>query len=276
MTIDNHKPLPLPPFLVSPCLLFISEVNLNFPVQYISKMAHSSYSPYPAPSVDSASDYSPEPQSAVGPKRRARGSMTAEERREARAHRNRLAAQSSRDRKKVQFETLSERVSGLERENRSLRLGLSTSSSSSVDETLAKENAELRARIQQLEQAWQNMTKILGTMIIPPQLPLQTTSISALTKSSSSPTGLHLPLSPAPTTSSGSESVDVLASEPTCELARFANVSLETSLQRVAPSARSSIIRLLSEQNSWERPRCTTRPPPSPLLMTSGPTVLCF
>ncbi|KIM26991.1 hypothetical protein M408DRAFT_25012, partial [Serendipita vermifera MAFF 305830] len=166
-------------------------------------MAHS---PYAAPSVDSASDYSPEPQ-AVGPKRRARGSMTAEERREARAHRNRLAAQSSRDRKKVQFETLSGRVSQLEHENRSLRLGLSTSSSPSVDDGLAKENAELRARIQQLEQAWQNMTKILGTMIIPQQLPLQTASASMLSKTSyPSPSGLNLPLSPAPTTTSGSDS----------------------------------------------------------------------
>jgi bZIP transcription factor len=232
-------------------------------------MAHSSYSPYPAPSVDSASDYSPEPQSAVTPKRRARGAMTAEERREARAHRNRLAAQSSRDRKKVQFEALSTRVSQLEHENRSLRLGLSTSSSSSVaDDALAKENAELRARIQQLEQAWQNMTKILGTMILPSQLPVQTTS---------TPSGLNLPLSPAPSSSSpgSSESLD-LASEPTCELARFVNVSIETSLQRVAPSARSSIIRLLSEQkNNWERARCT-RPPPSPVLMTNGPSVLCF
>lgn len=239
-------------------------------------MAHSSYSPYPAPSVDSASDYSPEPHSAVTPKRRARGAMTAEERREARAHRNRLAAQSSRDRKKVQFEALSTRVSQLEHENRSLRLGLSTSPSSPVDDALAKENAELRARIQQLEQAWQNMTKILGTMIIPSQLPGQPTS--TFTKALPSPSGLNLnlPLSPAPTSSSGSssESLD-LASEPTCELARFVNVSIETSLQRVAPSARSSIIRLLSEQSNWERARCT-RPPLSPLLMTNGPSVLCF
>lgn len=206
--------------------------------------------------------------------------MTAEERREARAHRNRLAAQSSRDRKKVQFEALSTRVSQLEHENRSLRLGLSTSSSSSVDDALARENAELRARIQQLEQAWQNMTKILGTMVIPSQLPGQSTS--TFIKASPSPTGLNLdlnlPLSPAPTSSSGSssESLD-LASEPTCELARFVNVSIETSLQRVAPSARSSIIRLLSEQTNWERARCT-RPllsPPLP-LMTNGPSVLCF
>jgi len=195
--------------------------------------------------------------------------MTAEERREARAHRNRLAAQSSRDRKKVQFEALSTRVSQLEHENRSLRLGLSTSSSSSVaDDALAKENAELRARIEQLEQAWQNMTKILGTMILPSQLPVQPTT--------STISGLNLPLSPAPSSSSpgSSESLD-LASEPTCELARFVNVSIETSLQRVAPSARSSIIRLLAEQNNWERARCTW-PPPSPLLMINGPSVLCF
>lgn len=254
-------------------------------------MAHSSYSPYP--SVDSASDYSPEPTSATAPtKRRARGSMTAEERREARAHRNRLAAQSSRDRKKVQFEHLTQRVSQLEEENRALRLGLvhhqQPSSSSSVDAALAKENKELRERIQQLEQAWQNMTKILGAMSIPLPQQQQHNKSSSLS-SSSSQQHLSMPLSPAPTASPKSESVEFVAaasSESTCELARFATVSsslveVETSLQRVAPSARSSIIRLLSEQNKWQQqqqpPRCSisTTPRPPPLLLDTGTSILC-
>lgn len=203
--------------------------------------------------------------------------MTADERRDARAHRNRLAAQGSRDRKKAQFEQLSLQVSQLEEENRSLRLGLvssSSSSSASVDAALAKENKELRERIQQLEQAWQNMTKILGAMSIP--VPQQQQQHPVL--SNSIPSDPSLPLSPAPTASPKSEPTEVvvIASEPTCELARFANVStpsrVETSLQRVAPSARSSIIRLLSEQSNWERPRCSIS---TPLLDTGTSILLC-
>ncbi|CCA66383.1 hypothetical protein PIIN_00069 [Serendipita indica DSM 11827] len=153
-------------------------------------MAHRSYSPYP--SVDSASDYSPEPTAvSAPPKRRARGSMTAEERREARAHRNRLAAQASRDRKKVQHDQLCLRVSQLEEENRALRLGISGSSASNaLDAALAKENAELRARVQQLELAWQNMTKILGSMAIP---------VPQADRSAVKSPVLNFPLSPAPT-----------------------------------------------------------------------------
>ncbi|KAG8753828.1 hypothetical protein FRC14_005700 [Serendipita sp. 396] len=236
-------------------------------------MAQRSYSPYP--SVDSASDYSPEPLVPSPPKRRARGSMTAEERREARAHRNRLAAQSSRDRKKVQFELLRDRVSQLEEENRALRMDTTSllSPKSALDASLARENAELRSRVQQLEQAWQNMVKILGTMAIPVPSTMNVDMNKSTPHSSLKSPILSLPLSPAPTTSS--ESIDVM-SESTRELARFANISIEMSLQRVAPSARSSVLRLLSEQNNWERPRCTTLQPSLPSITTNGPPVLCF
>ncbi|PVF99372.1 hypothetical protein CPB86DRAFT_731345 [Serendipita vermifera] len=224
--------------------------------------------------------------------------MTAEERREARAHRNRLAAQSSRDRKKAQFEQLATRLAELEEENRSLRLGLArpSPSSSSLEVGLLKENQDLRARVQQLELAWQNMTKILATMAIPVPLPSSSSpaSTSALPAMAAAPTMMtrptaittntplsndpKLPLSPAPTSSSSSDSLDAITSEPTCELARFANVSVEASLQRVAPSARSLVIRLLAEQTKWGPPRCsttTTSPVPSPLV-TNGPSVACF
>lgn len=204
----------------------------------------------PSPSSLSASDYSPEPTSAT-PKRR-RTMMTAEERRDARAHRNRLAAQSSRDRKKAQYEQLSIRVNELEEENRALRMGIT---STGVDRALEQENAQLRERIQNLEQAWQNMTKIIGAFAIPSTT--QTTP------------KFDFPVSPTAPSLSVSDSTADASSEPTCEPARFVNVSLEASLQRVAPSARSLVLRLLSEQQQqtgWERPRCTTilpqQPPP--------------
>lgn len=254
-------------------------------------MAHTSYSPYP--SVDSASDYTPEPaQTPSTTKRRARGSMTAEERREARAHRNRLAAQCSRDRKKAQFEALTTRVTQLEEENRSLRLGLvqqqpqPTLSSSATNAELVKENQELRGRIQQLELAWQNMTKILGAMSIPlpPSFNAEVESQrQPVLSRTSNDTITSMPLSPAPTASPKSEPVEepnVSSTEPTCELARFANVSpVEASLQRVAPSARSLVARLLSEQTQWEKPRPRLRPPArcSPRLppVDAGMSVAC-
>lgn len=235
-------------------------------------MAHRSYSPYP--SVDSASDYSPEPTAvSAPPKRRARGSMTAEERREARAHRNRLAAQASRDRKKVQHDQLCLRVSQLEEENRALRLGISGSSASNaLDAALAKENAELRARVQQLELAWQNMTKILGSMAIP---------VPQADRSAVKSPVLNFPLSPAPTSVSSLSASDVpiepTSSESTRELARFATVSIETALQRVPPSKHSLILRFLSEQNTLEQPRCimSIKSPPLPLSTTIMTNVLC-
>jgi len=80
-----------------------------------------------------------------------------------------------------------------------------------------EENRQLRDRIQQLEMAWQNMTKILGAMSIPVPPTQSTTSVrpDVLTA---------LPLSPAPTTSSPkSEPIfdepSTLLSESTCELA---------------------------------------------------------
>ena len=219
----------------------------------------------PYPSVDSASEYSPEPQLeanlSTGAKRRSRSGLTPEERREARAHRNRIAAQCSRDRKKVLFSDLTTRVAELEAENRALRHGVQSSLPQLSDTSIVQENAALKVRVQQLELAWQNMAKLIGSM---PLIQPQPTAL------------LRLPLSPAPTTLSAPESLESLA-EPTCESARFANVSsLETSLQRVAPSARQSVLRLLMEQ-SQTGSRCsplqlrTSRPP----SIVAVPTTIC-
>ncbi|KAJ7798314.1 hypothetical protein B0H14DRAFT_2907109 [Mycena olivaceomarginata] len=77
----------------------------------------------------------------LGPKRPRTASV---ERKEARAHRNRIAAQNSRDRRKAQ-------------ENRRLRAGFLVAPAqpdSPGAEELQKENAELRERIKTLENGW--------------------------------------------------------------------------------------------------------------------------
>jgi hypothetical protein len=112
-------------------------------------------------------------------------------------------------------------VSQLEEENRALRLGVSGSSASNaLDAALAKENADLRARVQQLELAWQNMTKILGSMAIP---------VPQVDRSAVKSPVLNLPLSPAPTTvsslSASDAPIEPTSSESTRELA--AGISFE-------------------------------------------------
>ncbi|CAE6449044.1 unnamed protein product [Rhizoctonia solani] len=102
--------------------------------------------------------------SSSNPRKRARPSdMTAEERKEARAQRNRIAAQCSRDRRKLQFAELETRVQELEEENRRLRAGAvveppkpKAEQKSNEQESREKENEELRERVRQLEKAWEN------------------------------------------------------------------------------------------------------------------------
>jgi cell division protein FtsB len=103
------------------------------------------------------------------------------ERKEARAHRNRIAAQNFRDRRKAQFSYLERRVSELEEENRQLRAGLvapAQQDSRKVEEqecehAKARENEELRERIKTLEKGWDDVmralaTQVLSTNIAPP------------------------------------------------------------------------------------------------------------
>jgi bZIP transcription factor len=237
-----------------------------------TRHSQSSRKSSPYPSVDSASEYSPEAQTepnvSTGVKRRSRSGLTPEERREARAHRNRLAAQCSRDRKKVQFSELAARVAELEAENRALRLGVHSAIPQLSDSSVVQENAALKARVQQLELAWQNMARLIGSM------PLVQAQPSAILRPPIQPL-LSFPLSPAPTTLSAPESLETPA-EPTCESARFANVSsLETSLQRVAPSARHSVLRLLTGE-SQTGSRCSPRRPrTSRQPATVASTTLC-
>lgn len=154
--------------------------------------------------------------------------LTTDERREARAHRNRIAAQNSRDRRKAQFVYLERRVAELEEENRLLRatVGLPfsgpsaslPSSSKSEEEHLRderdrereRENEELKERVRTLERGWdvikalaQGLPGSISSFIAP--TPTTTTppadtmsSLPASTKETSSNPNLTAFPSPAP------------------------------------------------------------------------------
>ncbi|KAJ7931882.1 hypothetical protein B0H13DRAFT_2523348 [Mycena leptocephala] len=104
-----------------------------------------------------------------GPSRkRPRTSSTTAEDRETRAHRNRIAAQNSRDLRKAQFSFLERRVAELEEENRQLRADLAVSpprpeqSMTEEQERERAENEELRERIKTLENGWDAVMKALA------------------------------------------------------------------------------------------------------------------
>lgn len=188
---------------------------------------------------------SPSPSSVAGPSRkRSRTDASPEERKEARAHRNRIAAQNSRDRRKAQFSLLEQRVSELEEENRQLRAGMGLaelrhSDAHSVeqrerDHAREKENEELRERIKTLESGWEAVMKALAATGLPLNFPPPPPAFSSTTPSSSdSPSSPHpptnsfpvmvpppiLPISPATSPSSSSMS-DFDDFETTCHSAR--------------------------------------------------------
>ncbi|THH28389.1 hypothetical protein EUX98_g5807 [Antrodiella citrinella] len=207
-----------------------------------------SSSSLPSPPVDAqspaseAGDYASGDQS----RKRSRSEVTSEERREARAHRNRIAAQNSRDRRKAQFTYLEQRVADLEEENRKLRAGMSlTELSRSVEPSheqrekeLAREreNAELKEKIKSLENGWEAVMKALAASGLPLSLPAPSTSAASSSTPSSSDSASQpptttfpviipplpvFPLSPAPTASPAlSFHVDFEESESTRHLAR--------------------------------------------------------
>ncbi|KZW00218.1 hypothetical protein EXIGLDRAFT_761831 [Exidia glandulosa HHB12029] len=146
-----------------------------------------------SPSPSSSSGGSPPPERQPS-RKRPRSDVSAEERREARAHRNRIAAQNSRDRRKVQFASLTARVNELEEENRQLKDELSkyrsqqqpvpqivpTVSTRSPPQSLSaealtaarppqftdtsreRENEELRERVRSLEKSWEGVVRMLA------------------------------------------------------------------------------------------------------------------
>ncbi|KAG8910035.1 hypothetical protein FRC01_006584 [Tulasnella sp. 417] len=104
--------------------------------------------------------------------------QTSEERKEARAERNRIAAQVSRDRRKAEFGDLRDRVAFLERENAALRQQAATSTSLTTPQTsslglaqvpaigttshtveIERENRELKERVRVLENALSTLSQ---------------------------------------------------------------------------------------------------------------------
>lgn len=144
-------------------------------LQYI--VAHTLFESPTMTSSDSASPSpSPSPSSSSS-RKRSRSETSSEERKEARAHRNRIAAQNSRDRRKAQFAFLERRVAELEEENRALRAAravplLPVSASSPHEEHEAnardRENEELKERIKTLERGWDAVLQALAVHGVTP------------------------------------------------------------------------------------------------------------
>ena len=225
----------------------------------------SSTSPYSSPSPsESSSSTTLRPTSTRDdssvmepPRKRARSDLSTEQRREARAHRNRIAAQNSRDKRKAQFAYMEKRMAELEEENQRLRAGMGlsqfTPSAKSVslerESVQARENRELKERIKSLESGWSAVIKALQASGLPLniQVPAPTSVGSPLPPSTSSASSLPTialpsptvyPLSPATSTSSLSSSNIFEEFESTRHLARVATVEsgaqlTSTSLQRV-------------------------------------------
>ncbi|KAL1945785.1 hypothetical protein VTO73DRAFT_1787 [Trametes versicolor] len=179
-------------------------------------------SPSPSPSSHTSELSGP-------PRKRARSDVTPEERREARAHRNRIAAQNSRDRRKAQFSYLEQRVSELEEENRQLRAGMGLTApphhsheqkdeEREKDRARERENEELRQRVKTLEAGWEAVMKALAASGLPLDLaavppPSSSSNPSApvtLGQPSTSTLPVFVPptpISPAPSTTSSSSTL---------------------------------------------------------------------
>ncbi|KAG8997648.1 hypothetical protein FRB93_014008 [Tulasnella sp. JGI-2019a] len=207
----------------------------------------------PSPACSSSS-----PSSNNSRKRPRTDYATSEERKEARAERNRVAAQVSRDRRKAEFGELRERVNALERENAALRAASSSGAVSALFTTTIgtptvletereKENRELKERVRVLENALSTLSQnvvnalqgVSGGMgalsnLLPPVTPAPATYSAPITAQ---------PQIASPTASSSSTLVTASDNKEvsTRHLARVAYVSSsslsdETSLQRVEPA----------------------------------------
>ena len=152
---------------------------------------------------------------------------TSEERKVARAHRNRIAAQNSRDKRKAHFSFLQRRVAELEEENRRLRAGglvpppaipLSTfgpvfplhDDHRRTEREIQKEreNEELKARIRILEKGWEAVMKALAAQGLSTatstSTPAQSTPPPSPPTSTATPTSDTTTISPSTDTSAKS------------------------------------------------------------------------
>ncbi|KAI0266990.1 hypothetical protein BC834DRAFT_1040820 [Gloeopeniophorella convolvens] len=222
---------------------FVDPSNLALPSP--SRTPESSTSSLP-PSSSSKPPAKSRPAPTTGddntaPRKRARSDLTQEERREARAHRNRIAAQNSRDKRKAQFSALEARIGELEAENRALRVGMahphpSTDNAEQRAANAAREaeNSALRERVRVLETGWEAIVRALQThgvaaglpsLLVPPPAETNAPSPSSAASSPSPPPSTTtfpvlvpptptfpldptaFPLSPAPSYSSAVSSI---------------------------------------------------------------------
>lgn len=198
----------------------------------------------PSPSTSAAPSPSP---SNDGPpsRKRPRSEMSSEERKEARAHRNRIAAQNSRDRRKAHYSCLEQRVAELEEENRILRANQfqapitvhrSAEDEQERDKARDRENEELRERIKTLEKGWDAVVKALAAQGLPTGIPAPPPAHSPSPESPTTfpvivPNTTVFPISPSPShtslsTSSFDFEFDVAESESTRQLARLATTEV--------------------------------------------------
>ncbi|KAG2366318.1 hypothetical protein BDR07DRAFT_1396719 [Suillus spraguei] len=204
----------------SPSPNFVNPSSLSLPSS--SSLKH------PASPSSSRAD-SPDASIQGPPRKRPRSAITPEERKEARAHRNRIAAQNSRDRRKAQYSFLERRVAELEEENRRLRAGVpitipaspSVSSTSEpevvtieqeqerkrkrAEEQRERENLELRERIRTLEMGYEAVLRTLTT---------QGANPSALHETSGSTPILSSTCAPSPASVKSPSTADSASSSP--------------------------------------------------------------
>ncbi|KAF8325275.1 uncharacterized protein EI90DRAFT_2186673 [Cantharellus anzutake] len=194
---------------------------------------------YPAPDSSTASSsQSPAPPSPGQSRKRQRLSepTASEEKKVARAERNRIAAQESRDRRKKEFADLHKRVAELEAENAALRQSTQGAVIGNERTTRSEqENAELLERVARLEAA---LTSIM---------PLISGSRSSTSTPVTPTSEVTAPPAPTPSLDSANLATRIdesssLSSDSTRHLARVATIptpSLEASVmpqQRVDPA----------------------------------------
>lgn len=152
-----------------------SPASLSLPSP--SQSPESSTQPLTPSASSSSAKSRPHPTSDGPPRKRSRTELTPDERKEARAHRNRIAAQNSRDRRKAQFVALEERIAQLEGENRTLRASMGLTALRDTEEQRAaahardRENQELKERIRTLESGWEAIVKVLQVHGLPAGIP---------------------------------------------------------------------------------------------------------
>lgn len=230
----------------SPSYVDPSSLSLPSPASDASSPIHvasTSSTDTPASTAPSASTSQP-------PRKRQRTDTSPEEKREARAHRNRIAAQNSRDRRKLQFSHLEESVRLLKEENEQLRAELQRERERRDNAEKDKENAELKERVKSLEQGWEAVVKALQSQGLPSSFfTSQSPSHSSPEPkpdppATTFPVFINTPVAFPPTPLSIASSPPTVANQPDSNdgsirhLARVASVAASpaASLQRMDPS----------------------------------------